>query len=502
MESPTPKKWYNKVWLVSIGSLVSFPVNLLILWKNQSIKKGWKVLLFILSPLFTLLATGLITLAYLGTSNYIKKNFHSNIEESDLPDKTNEPVVFYDVNTALAGVKDPDGVTIIPAKYDYIGKFVNDRALVCRDGKYGYIDKSGNQLLPFQFEHGFDFYDGETIVKKGGKWLLINSKGESLKTLDYDRIYQKDTLYMVSKNNLYGCLNVKGEEIIKPQVSTSFSFNDGLSYFGPFESTVVFMNTRLKPGLIVKGTKADRFSEGLAPLVLDGKVGFINTKGELAIPNEFDLKNVNGYTFLPSFSQNYSCVQKNGKYGFINKQGEVVIPFQYDYASYFTEKGFATVEVNKKKGAIDRKGNYIIEPIYEDLGDFTTDDVVRAELNGKYGYVDKAGKVIIPFEYDLVYGYNQGSPFGKKNGKWALLNREGKQVTPFQFEEVYGDFEEGLACVQSNGKYGYINKAGKVMIDFRFDSGKNFSDGLLTKYTDNEQIFYDKKGRVVRVQAD
>ncbi|GAB3975393.1 hypothetical protein GCM10028806_32890 [Spirosoma terrae] len=502
MESPTPKKWYNKVWLVSIGSLVSFPVNLLILWKNQSIKKGWKVLLFILSPLFTLLAIGLITLAYLGTSNYIKKNFHSNIEESDLRDKTNEPVVFYDVNTALAGVKDPDGVTIIPAKYDYIGKFVNDRALVCRDGKYGYIDKSGILLVPCQFDEAFDYQKEGLIVKKDGKWLFINGNGETLKTLEYDRIYQHDTLYMVRKNELYGYLNIKGDEIIKPEASVPFFFENGLSYFGPFGSTVVFMNTRLKPELMVKGTKSEDFSEGLAPLALDGKVGFINPKGELVIPNEYDLYEKNGYTFLPSFYQNFSCVQKNGKYGFINKKGETVIPFQYDYASNFSEQGYTVVEVNKKKGIIDREGNYLIEPLYEQLDNFYSDDASRAMLNGKYGYIDKTGKVLIPFEYDVVYGFNQGAPFGKKNGKWALLNREGKPVTPFQFEKVYSDFKEGLACVQLNGKYGYINKAGKVMIDYRFDSGENFSEGILTKYTDNERVFYDKKGRVVRVQAD
>ena len=53
-------------------------------------------------------------------------------------------------------------------------------------------------------------------------------------------------------------------------------------------------------------------------VVADGKVGFIDTKGDLVVPAEYETSQ-----FLPSFHYGIAWLQKNGKYGFINKKGEV-----------------------------------------------------------------------------------------------------------------------------------------------------------------------------------
>ena len=36
-------KWYEKTWLVILLCILFFPVGLYALWRNSSIKKGWKV---------------------------------------------------------------------------------------------------------------------------------------------------------------------------------------------------------------------------------------------------------------------------------------------------------------------------------------------------------------------------------------------------------------------------------------------------------------------------
>ena len=88
------------------------------------------------------------------------------------------------------------------------------------------------------------------------------------------------------------------------------------------------------------------FSEGLAKISVNGKVGFINTKGEIVIQPK--LKDA-GY-----FSENLAPFEnKSGKWGFINKNGEIVIKPRFGWALSFSE-GLALVQVGELWGYIDR----------------------------------------------------------------------------------------------------------------------------------------------------
>ena len=55
---------------------------------------------------------------------------------------------------------------------------------------------------------------------------------------------------------------------------------------------------------------------------VDGKRGFIDTTGKMAIPAGFDVAG--------SFTQGLACVKIDGKWGFIDKSGELVIPCRFD----------------------------------------------------------------------------------------------------------------------------------------------------------------------------
>ncbi len=52
-------------------------------------------------------------------------------------------------------------------------------ALVCQDGKWGYIDQSGAIVIEPQYEAAWSFdYSGYAAVKKNGRWFVINRWGE------------------------------------------------------------------------------------------------------------------------------------------------------------------------------------------------------------------------------------------------------------------------------------------------------------------------------------
>lgn len=96
-----------------------------------------------------------------------------------------------------------------------------------------------------------------------------------------------------------------------------------------------------------KYEKVDKFSESLAPVMLNGKWGVIDADGQEIIPNNYDM--------ISNCSEGMLMVKLNGKCGYINKTGKVIIPIKYDNACPFSE-GYAAVEINGKWGFIDKEG--------------------------------------------------------------------------------------------------------------------------------------------------
>jgi hypothetical protein len=65
------------------------------------------------------------------------------------------------------------------------------------------------------------------------------------------------------------------------------------------------------------------------------------------------------YTF--GFSENgLAKVELNGKWGFVNAKGEVAVPIKYDYLSYFRDNGLARGRIDGKTGSINEKGEVVI----------------------------------------------------------------------------------------------------------------------------------------------
>ncbi|MCW1331420.1 WG repeat-containing protein [Campylobacter jejuni] len=68
------------------------------------------------------------------------------------------------------------------------------------------------------------------------------------------------------------------------------------------------------------------FSEGLAKVWLNGKIGFIDKSGEFAIKPEFD--------YVEGFREGLAPALLNEKWGFIDKSGKIVIEPKFDDIDY------------------------------------------------------------------------------------------------------------------------------------------------------------------------
>lgn len=231
---------------------------------------------------------------------------------------------------------------------------------------------------------------------------------------------------------------------------------------------------------------ADCFSEGLAPVSLNGRWGFIDKAGKEIIPIIYDAAG--------TFADGLAYVKLNGKAGFIDKTGKVIIPIKYDEASTFSEE-LACVSLNGKWSFIDKRGKKIIPVKYEYAESFS-EGLASVFLEDKYGFIDKRGEEVIPLKYDVAYWFSEGLACVKLNGKWSFIDKTGKEVLPLKYD-MGSFFSEGLASVSLNGKYGFIDKRGKEIIPIKYYSADGFSEGLACVKLNDKYGFIDKKGKEI-----
>lgn len=80
------------------------------------------------------------------------------------------------------GFIDKQGKLVIPIQYDNIGGFAEGMARVQQNGKYGFLDKNGNTAIPFKFKNAGSFEMGIAwVVDDNNKAFYIDKNGNEVK---------------------------------------------------------------------------------------------------------------------------------------------------------------------------------------------------------------------------------------------------------------------------------------------------------------------------------
>ncbi len=338
--------------------------------------------------------------------------------------------------------------------------------------KWGYKDAAGKIVVPPKYEfEAHPFADGVAIVRNSGL------KG-------------------------YGIIDAAGNEVVSPQYNYAFDFVNGMAK------------------VCVGGT--DVYGTG-------GKWGFIDTRGKVVIPIQYDRidGNFEGDSYASvtlnkkqtiidktgttiSFSTcdelqgtfyktKLAVAKKGGKYGMVDKTGKVVIPFEYDML-FSESEGFMAAQKNGLWGFIDEKNTWVIQPQFKFGGFFENGFAVLMKDYDKQGAINKAGKVTIPFVYNNMYPQSQlKEPIvvAKQNDKIGLMNPlTGKIIAPLKYEEI-ADFQDGLAKIEANKKYGFVNTVGKEIVPPIYEYASSFYEGLAYVELNNKYGFIDKAGKIV-----
>lgn len=296
-----------------------------------------------------------------------------------------------------------------------------------------------------------------------------------------------------------------GEKINIVDYVLDSSINDDTSYYMPFfaPNGKVGFKDRRNGQTVIEAIYdfAQRFSEGLAVVVLNNKYGFIDVQGHVKIPFMYD----NAYSFKEGLAVVENC---DGDLGFINLSGKEVIPAKYCRANSFNEGlalvGIFSINDNIDYTFINKRGNIVIDcSKYDEVCDFK-EGLAAVERNNLWGFINQNGKEVIPCKYNNVDDFYEGLAV-VTNNDWvdAFIDRTGKIVLPFRQRHTW-HFSDGLApdCYdQENEKYGYIDEKGLQIIPYIYSDAREFHEGLAA--VDNGEGvfsmwgFIDKYGNTV-----
>jgi hypothetical protein len=189
-----------------------------------------------------------------------------------------------------------------------------------------------------------------------------------------------------------------------------------------------------------------------------------------------------------------AAVFSNGKWGYLNKRGEIAIKPQFAEAGDFCD-GTALVNVGGKYSRmawpieggkwfwIDRSGARTNANGYEERRYYH--EGLKAVKVGTWGFIDEHGKSAFPAAFDWVGDFSEGLAAVDSDGKWGFIDPHGLFVIPAQFERA-SKFSDGLAAVGLFGKYGFINRKGGWVIQPGFAEVGDISGGFAPFIADDE----------------
>lgn len=365
-------------------------------------------------------------------------------------------------------------------KVDYKGGFAT--LVFSNNSKCEVISKYGKVIST---SRGYVVSDGLIMVPERSGLVLKNVKGKVLSEYCYDDIYNKQEAKFVNgflkvkRNNMFGIINTKGEEIVS-----------------------------------CKYNKVEGFKDGLAKVYLNGKIGMVNNVGNIVIPYEYD--------YISDFSAGIASARKGEKWGFIDTAGKVCIPIIYEEVSEPTEGDIIPVYKDGYWGCVNKTNRVVVPFNYFRINAFH-DGLALVEKDLKNGFIDQTGRVAIPIKYSYAADFENNItcvsiPDEKKEGwlKPGIIDKSGKVLYPFSDVEIERA-ESGLYIVKKNNEitiigvsgvvgtftdYGYLemfssadyiyvrkgNKSGVINKDGKFVVPMELSDN---------QIFADGKGEVI-----
>ena len=192
----------------------------------------------------------------------------------------------------------------------------------------------------------------------------------------------------------------------------------------------------------VAGMKVDRVvKQGLDSIGIfekDEKRGFYNQNTDKVLVDAV-------YTHVWFFSEGLAAVEKDGKIGFVNMKGKLVIPHKFmlrtnDHPDIAFDNGMCVIaNGNGQFGVIDRKGEWIVKPVYEDVK--LTDSGIIVSTSNSKSLLSNKGEVLQKDLVVKVEPLNCDVQLKEKgaDGNWKVQDVEMKMDYYVYYTNAQGD---------------------------------------------------------------
>jgi hypothetical protein len=322
----------------------------------------------------------------------------------------NEKSLFPFFGTGQFGYIDSTGTVIVKPKYERAFPFSEGLGRVFNNGKWGFIDAIGKPVIPIKYDDAKDFTEGLAPVMVAEEWRYIDRTGKTIYKLgddDYETAIEdmseprkgrkkkkslrsySEGLSPVKEGEKWGFRDMAGKVVIAPQYEWISTFSEGLAAV-KIDGRCTYIDKTGKYAIAERYNSTDQFSDGLGRVLLSDKptmqYAFIDKTGKqvFAVPE---------YDDVTAFSESLCRVKRNGKWGFIDKTGSLAIPLQYDWSLDFRE-GLAAVRVENAWGYIDKSGKLVIEPKYR-IAEHFKGGAARVTMAEGATYIDRTGKLLV-----------------------------------------------------------------------------------------------------------
>lgn len=230
-------------------------------------------------------------------------------------------------------------------------------------------------------------------------------------------------------------------------------------------------------------------SNGLARIIKEGKIGYIDITGKLAIPALYEEGE--------NFSDGFAYVKKDDHYFYINKSG----------VSQF-KKNFPLPSLPKMEGLSDGAKKLVAEQLAMMRKESSFQDGLAKfydTTNKKIGYIDTKGTIVVPQKYIFASRFSEGIAFVKETATspTTAINKKGQPL--FELDNntrpMPEGFVNGFSIVMvkplpgKNAYLNYIDKTGKLLLPEPVKTAEPFNNNYaVIKGNDDEMILINNKG--------
>lgn len=378
-------------------------------------------------------------------------------DSQEAPDAVEVAVEEVEVERPTVEAKKPEVKDT--AKYDVIWTTGDGRFNVCvmpddnfdmAKMKWGIIDSKGNVVQPLVYDWMFEFdNNGRSVMAKDGMQGVVNRNFKVLVPCKYQKVtVYGNYCFAVTDQGVTKILSLpSGREVGRTgknvclvnhfDSNTGNGVHDGLIRARDLNTMKFgYVNTSGKVVIPFRYDNCGAFSDSLAPVVINDKLGFIDRTGKVVIKCIYDVPMYDDYDEgeLYTFSDGLAPVCRDERWGFVDTTGKLVIPMKYSMVGNFENgkvkawpgNGGDAVYLNKSGARVGKVPEYV-----GSVGDSANDPILEADYSRdgeKYYFANRKGRQVIPDFYEWAEPFRFGMALVKIKGKWNVIDRKGNII--------------------------------------------------------------------------